>query len=67
MEKSIDSRKYLCIKTTNADGTVVPALSKCPANPEMVMASLQFLTPGYTIQVSIQDGPIDFFAKEVDE
>lgn len=67
MEKTIDSRKYLCIQTTNADGVVVPELSKCPANPEMVMASLQFLTPGYTIQVSIQDDPIDFFSKEVDE
>lgn len=67
MDKSIDSRKYLCIKTTNADGVVVPELSKCPANPDMVMASLQFLTPGYTISVSIQDDPIDFFVVEVGE
>ena len=65
MEKTNDSRKYLCIKTTNADGNLVRELSKCPANPEMVMASLQFLTPGYTIMISIQDDPIDFFIKEV--
>ena len=64
MENS-NSQKYLCIKYINVEnGVVNPALSRCPANPEMVMASLQFLVPDYRIEISIQDNPIDFF-KEV--
>lgn len=55
-----NSKKYLCIKTTNESGVIVPQLSKCPANPEMVMAALQFITSGIKIEISVQDEPIDF-------
>lgn len=56
----MEKKKYLCIETKLEDGSVVVPLSKCPANPEMVMAALQFLTTGMSIKVSIQDEPIDF-------
>lgn len=58
-----NSKKYLCIKTTNESGVIV-SLSKCPANPEQVMAALQFLSDGMKIEISIQADPIDF-SKEV--
>ena len=53
--------KYLCIEFHDANGNIVPNLSKCPANPEMVMAALQFLTEGCDFVVSITDEPINFF------
>lgn len=53
--------KYLCIEFHDANGNIVPNLSKCPANPEMVMAALQFLTEDCDFVVSITDKPIDFF------
>lgn len=59
-----NSKKYLCIKTTNESGVIVSQLSKCPANPEMVMAALQFISSGIKIEISVQDDPIDF-SKEV--
>ena len=55
------SPKYLCIEFHDANGNIVPNLSKCPANPEMVMAALQFLTEGCDFVVSITDKPVDFF------
>lgn len=60
MEKD-NSRKYLCIEFHDKDGNIDPNLSKCPANPEMVMAALQFLTEGCDFVVSISDSPIDFY------
>lgn len=39
----------------------VPDLCKCPANPEMLMAALQFLTDDMVIQVRVSEEPIDFF------
>ena len=56
-----NSPKYLCIEFHDANGNIVPNLSKCPANPEMVMAALQFLTEGCDFVVSITDKPVDFF------
>lgn len=61
MEKQIENRKYLSLVFTNQNGVIVPNLSKCPANPEQVMAALQFLSPGYCFKVAIEDNPIDFF------
>ena len=57
------SKKFLCLEFRR-DGAVVPELSKCPANPEMIMAALQFITPGCCFTVSVQDDPIDFLAVE---
>ena len=53
--------KYLCIEFHDVNGNIVPNLSKCPANPDMVMAALQFLTDGCDFVVSITDQPINFF------
>lgn len=58
-EKNV--KKYLCIEFHDKDGNIDPNLSKCPANPEMVMAALQFLTEGTDFVVSISDKPINFF------
>lgn len=60
-------KKYLCIEFHDKNGNIDPNLSKCPANPEMVMAALQFLAEGCDFVVSIQDKPIDFYdsAKEI--
>lgn len=51
---------YLCIEFHDKNGNVNPNLSKCPANPETVIAALQFLTDGCDFVVSIQREPIDF-------
>lgn len=60
METKNESRKYLCIEFHDEKGNINANLSKCPANPEMVMAALQFLTPGCDFVVSISDTPINF-------
>lgn len=60
MEKKDFKQKYLCIEFHDKDGNIDPNLSRCPANPEMVMAALQFLGEGCDFVVSIQDKPIDF-------
>lgn len=57
-------QKYLCIEFHDKNGNIDPNLSKCPANPEMVMAALQFLAEGCDFVVSIQDQPIDFYESE---
>lgn len=59
--QKVDSRKYLSVVYTDANGVIVPHLSKCPANPDQVMAELQFLAQGCSFKVSIEDNPIDFF------
>lgn len=64
MEQKIDPRKYLCIEFHDKNGNLVPNLSKCPANPEQVMAALQFIVDGCDFVVSIQDQPIDFFSQD---
>lgn len=51
---------YLCIEFHDKDGKVNPNLSKCPANPETVVAALQFLSDGCDFVVSIQHEPINF-------
>ena len=61
MEQKINNQKYLCIEFHDKNGNVDPQLSRCPANPEMVMAALQFLTEGSDFVVSIQSEPINFF------
>ena len=55
-----NSKKYLCIKVIDNFGNIIKPLSKCPANPEMVMAALQFITDNLSIQISVQDKPINF-------
>lgn len=60
METKNESRKYLCIEFHDKTGHANANLSKCPANPEMVMAALQFLTPGCQIVISIEDTPFDY-------
>lgn len=57
------SKKFLCLEFRR-DGVVVPELSKCPANPEMIMAAMQFITQGCCFTVSVQDNPIDFLSVE---
>ena len=64
MEQKNFKQKYLCIEFHDKNGNIDPNLSKCPANPEMVMAALQFLTDGCDFVVSIQDKPIDFYETE---
>lgn len=56
-----NSKKYLCIEFHDKNGNIDPNLSKCPANPEMVMAALQFLADGTDFVVSIQNEAIDFY------
>lgn len=56
-----NSKKFLCIEFHDKNGNIDPILSKCPANPEMVMAALQFLAEGTDFVVSIQNEPIDFY------
>lgn len=60
------TKKYLCIEFHDKNGNVDPNLSRCPANPEQVMAALQFLNEGADFVVSIQSEAIDFF-KDVEE
>ena len=64
METKNNNQKYLCIEFHDKNGNVDPQLSRCPANPEMVMAALQFLTDGADFVVSIQSQPINFFECE---
>ena len=54
------NKKYLCIEFTDKDGFIDPNLSRCPANPEMVMAALQFLSEGAKIEISIKDESYDY-------
>ena len=61
MEENVNKQNYLCIEFHDKNGNIDPNLSRCPANPEMLMAALQFLTPGSDFVVSITDAPIDFF------
>lgn len=63
----MEKKKYLCIEFKDENGKVIPNLSKCPANPEMIMAALQFLTDGCEFTVSIKDEPVDFFKTSCDE
>lgn len=64
METKTNNQKYLCIEFHDKNGNVDPQLSRCPANPEMVMAALQFLTDGADFVVSIQSEPINFFESQ---
>lgn len=66
METKNESRKYLCIEFHDKNGNVNANLSKCPANPEMVMAALQFLTPGCDFFVSISSVPYDYESSEAE-
>lgn len=59
------SKKFLCIEFKDKDGIIDPNLSRCPANPEMVMAALQFLNEGATIEISIKDEGYDYFNNSV--
>lgn len=52
--------KFLCVKVFNKDGKVIPLLSFCPANPDLVITAMQYLSKGIKIEVSYQDNPIDF-------
>lgn len=56
-----NSKKFLCLEFHDKNGDIDPNLSRCPANPEMVMSALQFLTDGCDFVVSIQSEAIDFF------
>lgn len=47
--------KYLCIEFHNAEGETVKELTKCPATPEDVLASLKFLRIGCDVVVTIQE------------
>ena len=59
------AKKFLCIEFRDKDGIIDPNLSRCPANPEMVMAALQFLSEGTKIEISIKDESYDYFSESV--
>ena len=61
MQENVKKQNYLCIEFHDKDGNIDPNLSRCPANPEMVMSAMHFLTPGCDLVVSITDAPINFF------
>ena len=59
-------KKYLCVEFHDKNGNIDPNLSRCPANPEIVMSALQFLSDGCDFVVSVQDDAIDFFNNHED-
>lgn len=52
--------QYLCVKVFDKDGKLIPLLSFCPAQPDLVITAMQYLSKGIKIDVSYQDNPIDF-------
>lgn len=61
-----NSKKFLCLEVSKSvkdsvTSCLIPELCKCPANPEMLMAALQFITDDMVIKVRISDEPINFF------
>lgn len=55
----MNEKSFLCIEFINADGERVKELSKFPATPDMVMASLQFLTKDSAVTVSVREAQFD--------